>query len=94
MFTLSLSLAQKLGCKDEKVLPPGQDNMLGLINNSANNNYDEVKSQIPKYTHHRSIHSHIRILMAFFLGWLGFVVVLKQGLSACSAEKACATTLG
>lgn len=61
--------------------------MLGLINNSTNNNYGEVKSQISKYAYHRPIYSPISILMAFF-GWLGFVAVLKQGLSACWTEKA------
>lgn len=69
MITLELFFTQKLGCKDEKVLPLGRGNALGLINKSANNNDDEVKSQTSEYAHHMLIHCHISILMAFLVGW-------------------------
>lgn len=92
VITSAFSLAQRLGGKDEKALPCDWDKAyktLGLINSSANNSNDKIKSQISKFTIGLPSHFHlIIILIAFSLFFACLFVFVSRLFWNCSVGQA------
>lgn len=90
VITSAFSLAQRLEDKDEKALPCDWGKAykaLGLINSSANNSNDKIKSQISKFTIGLPSHFHlIIILIAFFFACLFvWLLLFRDWISPCPA---------
>lgn len=91
VITSAFSLAQRLEDKDEKALPCDWGKAykaLGLINSSANNSNDKIKSQISKFTIGLPSHFHLIIILItfFFCLFVCLVVIVSRldlSLSCC-----------